>query len=79
MGTQGYVCLPSKKARSIHAIFSCLSMSPIRKSFVPMSPYFSATASRSIRNVRMIASRPASSAAGPGLKSPAEQENPGFL
>ena len=32
-----YTVAPAKNARSIQAIFSCCSISPVRKSFVPMS------------------------------------------
>ncbi len=42
-------------ARSIHAIFSCRSISPVKKSFVPASPYF-VHCSASSRSSRMIAS-----------------------
>jgi hypothetical protein len=47
---------PARKARSIQAIFSCCSMSPVRKSLVPASWYSSAQVSRSTRRWQMSAS-----------------------
>jgi hypothetical protein len=47
---------PSRNARSIHAIFSCCSMSPVRKSLVPASWYRSTQVSRSTRRWQISAS-----------------------
>jgi len=44
------------KARSIHAIFSCFSMSPVRKSLVPASRCLAAVVSRSSRSRRITVS-----------------------
>ncbi|GBC83513.1 hypothetical protein HRbin10_02663 [bacterium HR10] len=55
-GLQKLTYSSSRNARSIQAIFSCRCISSVRKSFVPMSRYFSAHVSRSARRWRMIAS-----------------------